>query len=156
MIYTKEFNFESNDDYVFSYEILKKRYSSINTLIKGITPSALPSFDEHKNNIKNNFLVYRIGYIDSTPIGLGYIDKNNYVGFFYNFKNLKPFLKLKSFKGIDFSEFFLRDVLSHASKGTVLFARVSRNNTLANKTANRLMTYCSSTSAYNMFTYNNE
>jgi hypothetical protein len=156
MIITRDFNFNDEKDYEFAYSILQNRYSAPETIITNITPNCLPTYEEHKRNIKTFFNILRIGIIGDISIGMGYIDKKNYVGFFYERSNLKAALKKYNIKGIDLSKFFLNTILSLAPKQTTLFARVSSKNSLANKTALRLMTLISRTSTYNTYSYSNE
>jgi len=155
MTSTREFNF-SEEDFRFTYEILLKRYSDTSTLIKGVTPLTVPSYEEHKNNIKTKFSILRIALLNNDPIGIGYIDKTNIVGFFYHFTRLKYILKNLKIKNLDLSEYYLKTILSYGPKDTTLYARVSVNNKLANKTASRLMKFVSGTDTHNTYSYINE
>jgi len=102
MIYIKAFNVKDEEDFLFSYEILKKRYSNNASLIEGITPKSIPSYEEHKENILKRFKIIRVCFIHEYKIGLGYIDNKNFVGFFYNLQNLKKAIRAYKIKDFDF------------------------------------------------------
>ena len=148
MIYIKAFNVKDEEDFLFSYEILKKRYSNNSSLIEGITPKNIPSYEEHKENILKRFKILRVCFIHEYKIGLGYIDNKNFVGFFYNLQNLKKAIKAYKIKDFDFSNFFLKEILALGDKDEPLFAHVGMNNKLANKTASRLMRQIANTYIY--------
>jgi hypothetical protein len=148
MIYIKAFNTNNEEDFLFSYEILKNRYSKGFSLIEGITPKCLPSYEEHKENILKKFKILRILFINEYKVGLGYIDNKNFVGFFYYLQNLKKAIKAYKIKGFDFSNFYLKEVLSLGNKDEPLFAHVGIDNKLANKTASRLMKQIANTYIY--------
>lgn len=156
MISTREFNFNDEADCRFAYDILQDRYAHPETLIQGLTPINVPSYAEHKRNIETYFSVLRILMIDVFNIGLGYIDKRDCVGFFYNRQALRHALKATKLKGMDISKFYLTDTLSRAPKNAVLHARVSSKNKLANKTASRLMQLVSHSSTYITYMYVNK
>jgi hypothetical protein len=148
MIYIKAFNTNNEEDFLFSYEILKKRYSNNTSLIEGITPQSIPSYEEHKVNILKKFKILRVGFIYEYKIGLGYIDNKNFVGFFYDLQNLKKAIKTYRIKDFDFSSFFLKEILALGNKDEPLFAHVGINNKLANNTASRLMKQIANTYIY--------
>lgn len=148
MTHIKPFNTNDEQDFLFSYEILKKRYSGNASLIEGITPKCLPSYEEHKVNILKKFKILRVGFVHEYKIGLGYIDNKNFVGFFYNLQNLKKAIRTYKIKDFDFSNFFLNAILALGNKDEPLFAHVGINNKLANKTASRLMKQIANTYIY--------
>jgi hypothetical protein len=108
----------------------------------------LPTYSEHKDKIINNFKVLKIGYVYDIKIGFGYIDNKNFVGFFYCLQNLKKAIKQYKIKDFDFSDYFLKNILACSKKNEPLFAHVSVNNLLANKTANRLMKHIANVYVY--------
>jgi hypothetical protein len=156
MVSSRDFNFSNEEDCEFAYEILQQRYLKTETVISGHTPPIMPSYIEHKNNLKTLFKTLRIALIDDIKVGLGYIDKKDYVGFFYEKNNLKKALKNNRTLNIDFSKFFLQNILSFAPLNTKLYARVSNKNKLANITASRLMSLVSNSEHYNTYMYTNE
>jgi len=155
MLSIREFNFSDEEDYKFTYEILLRRYSNPDSLIEGITPMEIPTYVEHKNNIKVRFIVMKIALLNNYPVGIGYIDRNNLVGFSYHYSKLKTALRTVKERDIDFSEFYLKAILSFADNNP-LFAQVSTRNKLGNRTASRLMKLVSKTNTHNTYTYNNE
>jgi len=56
IIITRDFNYDESD-FLFTYELLKNRYASSKSIIKYVTPSKLPSYEEHKNFILNKCLI---------------------------------------------------------------------------------------------------
>jgi hypothetical protein len=156
MISTREFNFDDEADCKFAYDILQDRYAHPETLIHGLTPLNIPTYEEHKRNIKTRFSVFRIAMISTYNIGLCYIDIRNYVGFFYNRQALREALKATKIKDIDISKFYLTDTLSRAPKNTLLIAQVSSKNKLANRTASRLMKLVSRSNTCITYNYVNK
>lgn len=134
----------TENDIMFSYEILKNRYNNVNSLIKYVTNPELPSYEEHKNNIKNNFKHFLIGSIHNIDMGLCYIDNKNYLGYFYDFKKLKQiFKKYPSIKHVNLSDIFFYKLSRIMPKGTILFAAISSKNTVANITVSKYMEHIS-------------
>jgi hypothetical protein len=146
MISTRDFNY-NDADYNFTYKILVNRYQDKKTLIEGVSPDILPTYEQHKDNIKT-FNVIRILCIGNQEVGFGYVTGKNIFGFFYVMSLLKHALKTTGIHHSDFSAFFFKDILSRAPKNTPLIAHVSVNNKLANKTAARLCKHVANTYVY--------
>ena len=146
---TREINYNSEEDCKFIYEILNSNPENFRTDFK----FEKPTYEDHKKNLKCNLSVLRIMEISNFPVGFGYVDNKNYVGFFYKFSSLKNILKKNNLNGVDVSKFFFTDVLSYAPKNKKLFACVNINNLIANKTASRLMNFESRFANYNLYFY---
>lgn len=147
IISTRDFNF-TEDDFQFTYDILKKRYNNKKSLIKYITTSILPSYQQHKDNIYK-FKKLIICLANDMKIGFCTIDSKNYVGYFYSYKGLKNASKLyPELLKKDLSSIFFYALAKSQPVGTILLANISSENNIANKTASKFMQHIGSIYAY--------
>jgi hypothetical protein len=147
VITTRDFDKVTDRDINFTYELLRQRYSNPRSLIKFVTPTELPSYDQHKQFIAN-CLIARIATVNSIDVGFSYVDKKHYLGHFYDFSALKTLYKKYKITGEDISVAIFKDMGSRLPKGTVVFAQISSKNTTALRLADRTMEHISTLYGY--------
>ena len=146
-ITTRDFCKITDKDNHFTYNLLCQRYSNPKSLIKFVTPTTLPSFDQHKQFI-DNCLLARIATVNKIDVGFSYVDKKHYLGHFYDFSALKALYKKYKITGEDISVAIFKEMGSRLPKGTIVFAQISSKNTAALRLADRTMEHVSTLYGY--------
>jgi len=146
-ISTRGFKLNEESDFLFTYKLLKQRYANSKSIIKYITPSILPTFEQHKTFIKD-CLIARIATVNQEDVGFSYFDKKLYLGHFYDFTALRKIFKKFKLSNEDISVSIFNDMTSRLPKGTVVFAQISSKNTTALRLADRTMEHVSTLYAY--------
>jgi hypothetical protein len=146
-ITTRDFDKTTDKDASFTYSLLCQRYSNSRSMIKFVTPTDLPSFDQHKQFI-DNCLLARISTVNKIDVGFSYVDKKHHLGHFYNFSALKVLYKQYRITGEDISVAIFKEMGSRLPKGTIVFAQISSKNTTALRLADRTMEHISTLYGY--------
>jgi hypothetical protein len=130
----------TEDDFVFTYNLVCKRLKDPKSHIKYITSTKIPTLDEHIDCVKNNFLLYRIGYVNDTKIGCGCIDRKHFLGMYYDNSAIKSLLKSGVRLDIaDTNQKYFDILVSNFPKGTKIFSHVSQHHVLSLRGADKLM-----------------
>jgi hypothetical protein len=144
IVTTRAFN---QNDYLFTYELLKQRYANSKTIIKYITPSILPTYEQHRQFVQA-CLIARIATVNDENVGFCYFDKKLYLGHFYCFSALRKVFKKYNLTHEDISVLIFKDMTQRLPKGTVVFAQISSKNTTALRLADRTMEHISTLYGY--------
>lgn len=144
IVTTRDFN---QNDYLFTYELLKQRYANPKTVIKYITPPILPTYEQHRQFVQA-CLIARIATVNDENVGFSYFDKKLYLGHFYCFSALRKVFKKYNLTHEDISVLIFKDMTQRLPKGTVVFAQISSKNTTALRLADRTMEHISTLYGY--------
>ena len=144
---TRDFNHCNDNDYLFTYELLKQRYANPKSVIKYITPGALPTYEQHKHFIENCILA-RIATVNDEDVGFSCFDKKLYLNHFYQFSALRRAFKKYNLTHEDISVSLFEDMAQRLPAGTVFFAQISSKNTAALRLADRTMEHISTLYCY--------
>lgn len=147
VITTRDFDKITDRDLNFTYKLLRQRYSNPRSLIKFVTPTELPSYNQHEQFIAN-CLIARIAIVNNIDVGFSYFDKKLYLGHFYCFSALRKVFKKYNLTHEDISVLIFKDMTQRLPKGTIVFAQISSKNTTALRLADRTMEHISSLYGY--------
>jgi hypothetical protein len=130
----------SEEDYEFTYNLICRRLKDPKSYIKYITNPEIPTLDQHKDYVKNNFYLYRIGYVNDVRIGCGCIDKKYFLGMYYDNNAIKSLLRSGVRLDIaDTNQKYFDILVSNFPRGTKIFSYVSPHHTLSLRGASKLM-----------------
>jgi hypothetical protein len=120
----KSIDLKNTNHVDYTYSLLKQRYMFSNAVV---LPGDLPSYKEHKKNLKTAFYDVSIVYYKNIPLGIVGHNKNGSITHNYDFATLRKCLKQIKRKSFELGFSMLCQYIK-LRKLTKFYVRINPNN----------------------------